>query len=222
MSSDNRLFAKLNLSFLVQLPTKAVLIVLLNLLIIHSSFSLCQAADVAKFQSSISKNAFDKKITLYPHAVFDKPLTWVHLEATHETNQGNGHIVVTSNNATMSNDDWVETITFDIILDQDIHFMKIDVEGLECHVLKGAQHLMTRRQTHYIAIEFSDATRTNPTCDAYTMLETMIGMGYLITDIILPVQEGHNTQTQTSHNMSLLDPKFFVSFPPNIQFTLDI
>ena len=81
---------------------------------------------------------------------------------------------------------------------------------------------MTRRQTHYIAIEFSDATRTNPTCDAYTMLETMIGMGYLITDIILPVQEGHNTQTQTSHNMSLLDPKFFVSFPPNIQFTLDI
>ena len=72
------------------------------------------AHNLAKFQSSILRNSFENIITLYPYAASFESRQFVHLEATHETNQGNGHIVAGpmtghEDKAALSKGYWTET-----------------------------------------------------------------------------------------------------------------
>ena len=153
--------------------------------------------NTAKLHSGIQRNGFAQDITLYPYAAMNTQ-GWVSLQPTHPSNQGNGHIVMGKTDT--------PSIRLDDFIQQEIFFMKIDVEGFECPVLQGARRLLCQHRIRHIAMEFSHETRHNPLCPPLPMLRFMQGLGYNISDILL--------------TPSWLLPEDFMSFPPNLLFTL--
>lgn len=160
-----------------------------------------------KFHSSIIKNHMENNIILYQNAVASYANEQVTLKETHHTNQGNGHMSSSNLKEGIYGIDYVNTITIDDVLKEynKVLLMKIDVEGLETAVLDGAKHIITNGIIKFIVMEFSPETRTNPSCNARHMIDTMISLGYTPSDVIF----GSKTLNVTYMDM----------WPPNILFT---
>ena len=163
--------------------------------------------NAAKLFSSIIRNGFQERMTLLQNAVTYDPTGRVTMKETHDSNQGNGQIrAVDSSLRGVYGMDYVETITLDGVVQQDVVLLKIDVEGFEGFVLNGARQLICSHIVQFITIEFSSDTRTNPTCRAREMLELLESIGYVISDIV--------------ENAEPVPPSRYQSLPPNILFRL--
>ena len=163
--------------------------------------------NVAKFMSSVVRNGFENRITLYQNAVTYTSGDSVKMIETHATNQGNGQM---NKLDALSNgiygQGYVNTIRIDDVIDTNVLLMKIDVEGFESGVLNGAKRLMCWNIVNYITIEFSLETRQSAECPALSMLQLVETLGYEISDIV--------------PNAPPLKSRDFENFPPNILFRL--
>uniref|UniRef100_A0A7S0MHW8 Methyltransferase FkbM domain-containing protein n=1 Tax=Cryptomonas curvata TaxID=233186 RepID=A0A7S0MHW8_9CRYP len=166
--------------------------------------------NVAKFQASIDRNDFQERITLFQNAISYDSSNQVKLSATHHTNQGNGRIeIITPSKETKEGvygQDYVDTITIDDIINEDVLLMKIDVEGFEGAVLNGAKKLLCWHVVKFITIEFSTETRESKDCPALGLLQLLEAVGYVISDIVPDAPR--------------LSPTLLDRFPPNILFRL--
>ena len=142
--------------------------------------------NAAKLQASIARNrGFVDKITLYQNAVASRADEIVSLTATHASNQGNGQMRYQPSFAGgVYGIDYAKTVRLDDVIDEDVLFIKIDVEGLEAEVLNGASNLLCRHIVRFIVIEFSEETRRSERCPAGRMLRRMEALGYAISDIV--------------------------------------
>ena len=156
--------------------------------------------NVAKFWSSIERNGFTDRISLFQNAVASERGHRVSLESTHYTNQGNGKI-----NWRGNAQEAVDTVALDDLVHSDVLLLKIDVEGFESGVLDGARQLLCAHIVKYITIEFSPETRNNPVCSSHRMLATLKDLGYTVSDVV--------------ENAAPLDLQHMETFPPNILFT---
>ena len=165
--------------------------------------------NAAKLQASIARNSgFDKRITLYQNAVASHADEIVFLTTTHASNQGNGQVryrPAQEGRRGIYGIDYAKTVRLDDVVDEDVLFVKIDVEGLEAEVLNGASNLLCRRIVRFIVIEFSEETRRSERCPALRMLHRMEALGYAISDIVAGAPRLGADATD---------------FPPNLLFTL--
>jgi hypothetical protein len=63
------------------------------------------------------------------------------------------------------------------------HIVKVDVEGLEPDVLRGARQWICARSVRHVLIEFSEATRASPASGAVDMFAFMQRAGYAVSDV---------------------------------------
>jgi FkbM family methyltransferase len=160
-----------------------------------------------KFISSIVQNKFEQNITLYQNAVTYQSGRVVALRETHPTNQGNGKISPMAASKTgRYGVDYVETVSLDDVLHEDVLLMKIDVEGFEGAVLNGAKRLICWNIVRYIALEFSSDTIGSADCPASPLLNRFEALGYSISDIV--------------SGSPRLNAEAYAHFPPNILLTL--
>jgi FkbM family methyltransferase len=166
--------------------------------------------NVAKLISSIKKNKMQEYITVYQNVAAPISKGMVFLTETHQQNQGNGKITVKDLSKTQIYDsygiDYVYNIALSDVVDSDVYFMKIDVEGFETFVLDGCYKLLCKNKIPFITMEVSEDTKRNLMCSIMKMLQTMQALGYVVSDV-------------TPHAIPL-NIKELYSFPPNILFTL--
>lgn len=166
--------------------------------------------NVAKFQSSVTRNHFEDRVALYQNAVTYHSGGIVVLAETHHTNQGNGKIqgfsTQSGGRSGVYGRDFVYTVRLDEIVERDVLLMKIDVEGFEGAVLEGATRLICRRVVRFIVVEISHDTRQNRDCPVGQMLRHFVSIGYRISDVIPGAPE-----------LSWMD---YEHFPPNVLLTL--
>lgn len=72
----------------------------------------------------------------------------------------------------------VSTIALDDAVAEDVHLMKLDVEGCECHCLKSAERLFSSRQVHYVFIETDRAASQKCGCSAEYFVDFFKRHGY--------------------------------------------
>jgi FkbM family methyltransferase len=76
----------------------------------------------------------------------------------------------------------VELITLDAFIAAhkvpQVYFMKIDVEGAEVNVLRGASHLLNSPQPPVILCEFCDATAAGFNSSGRALYDTFVSFGY--------------------------------------------
>ena len=163
--------------------------------------------NAAKLQASIARNpGFAERIALYQYAAASRADEAVTLAATHESNQGNGQIRRRAADAGgVYGIDYARTVRLDDVVDEDVLFLKIDVEGFEAEVLNGASRLLCRHAVRHIVIEFSEETRRSRRCPADRMLRRMQALGYSISDIVVGAPRL---------------PADTAELPPNLLFTL--
>ena len=163
--------------------------------------------NAAKFQASIDRNDFQEQISLYQNAISYDSSSQVKLSATHHTNQGNGRIeIITTSKEGVYGQDYVDMMTIDDVVNEDVLLMKIDVEGFEGAVLNGAKKLLCWHVVKFITIEFSTETRESKDCPARGLLQLLEAVGYVISDIVPDAPR--------------LSPALLDRFPPNILFRL--
>jgi FkbM family methyltransferase len=162
--------------------------------------------NAAKISSSVEKNEFQDRITLYQNVAGYESGSVVYMTETHSTNQGNGKISTDASGEqaiTIRLDDVYINPTYTIAL------MKIDVEGHEAAVLNGAKRLICMHIVHYITMEFSTETKQSRECPALEMMRTLHSIGYELSDIVAGAPALPIPLIQS-----------FEDFPPNLLFRL--
>ena len=152
--------------------------------------------NLLKIVSSIAANGFSDRHTLYQNAVGNAPGR-VLLQPTNKINRGNFQIQpLLGNSATDQGDygvDYVDTVRLSDVVDEDVLFIKIDVEGYEHKVLDGARRLICSRVVRYIELEFTTA-KGDHDCNAHQVLCWFELLGYRISrvDDIAALETGNN------------------------------
>lgn len=179
--------------------------------------------NIWKLAHSVSRNVFQKRITLYQNAVTASDGQRVSLRETDALNQGNGQLVNRESNHTFSQQggvygmDFVDTVTlssvmlFSPMISQDAYIVKIDVEGFEAAVLEGGRGWICSNSVSHIILEFSEATRTNFASPAARMFAFMQNAGYSLLDVSI-----HSRDTIDYAPLMAGD---FRHLPPNLLFS---
>ncbi len=173
-----------------------------------------------KLARSVERNGWNDRVTLYQNAVGDIDGQQVSLRETDALNQGNGQVtgVVVLNRSGVYGVDYVETVTLSSVMlfspthSTGAHIVKVDVEGLEGSVLKGAREWICARSVRYILLEFSDATRKSSGWAASEMFAFMQRAGYIVSDV--------NVQSSAPIDYGRLLAGDFDGVPPNLLFSL--
>lgn len=172
-----------------------------------------------KLAQSVARNNFE--VTLYQNAVSDISGQRVSLIETSPFNQGNGQVTTggTPDINGVYGDAYVSTVTLSETLlflpnePIDAYIVKIDVEGLEADVIKGAQHWICAAWVPHIIMEFSDITRANRYQSTSNMFSFMRRAGYTVSDV--------NVQSDAPLDYKALEAGDFSTVPGNIFFSLD-
>lgn len=176
-----------------------------------------------KLARSVSRNAFQQRVTLYQNAVTSSDGQLVSLRETDVLNQGNGQLVNLESNHTLPQQggvygiDFVDTVTlssvmlFAPITSQDAYIVKIDVEGFEAAVLAGGRGWICSSSVSHVILEFSEATRTNLVSPATRMFAFMQNAGYSLYDVSI-----HSSDTIDYPPLIAGD---FRQLPPNLLFS---
>jgi FkbM family methyltransferase len=141
-----------------------------------------------KLSKSIEANNFTSRVQLYQNAVNDLSGQRVVLRETDATNQGNGQITQVTNSVEEGTYgvDYVRTITLsDILKGRDAFIVKIDVEGYEGSVIKGAEEWICGNVIKHIIIEISDATRAKVFPPLADVMKFMQRIGYELFDVAI-------------------------------------
>ena len=130
-----------------------------------------------KLSRSVARNGFAGRVSLYQNAVGTADGRLVSLRETDALNQGVFGV------------DYVDTVSLSSVLlfaasqSTGAHIVKVDVEGLEPDVLRGARQWICARSVRHVLIEFSEATRASPASGAVDMFAFMQRAGYAVSDV---------------------------------------
>lgn len=149
-----------------------------------------------KLARSIQHNEFDSHVTLYQNVVSDVSGQEMGLTETDATNQGNGqgHGVDYATSVTLS----------EALMGIDAFIVKIDVEGREVEVLRGATSWICHNVIRHVIMEVSDATRRDTRL--MDMLVFMRSAGYTLADVAV--------------GSRVIDSLDIIRLPPNVIFSL--
>jgi FkbM family methyltransferase len=90
----------------------------------------------------------------------------------------------------------VPTVRLDAIVHQDVAFVKIDVEGHELNVLKGAVELLEHSQPVFL-VEAEDRHRNEATRSIFEFFESRFYRGFFLKDgSVVPVEQFHSADLQ--------------------------
>jgi FkbM family methyltransferase len=172
-----------------------------------------------KLIQSTLRNHLEYRMKIMQNAVSDSSGKLVLLKETDATNQGNGQIVKHLARITGSYGvQYVHTLSLsDVLLFIPGHcinayIVKIDVEGHEAAVIKGAQSWLLSCRIDHVLIEFSETTRTNQDFPASDMFKFMRNAGYTARDVNV-------AGPSRLLNMDTLIAGGFEQAPPNILFS---
>jgi FkbM family methyltransferase len=172
-----------------------------------------------KLIQSTQRNHLEYRMKIMQNAVSDSSGQLVSLKETDATNQGNGQIVKHLARITGSYGiQYVHTLSLsDVLLFTPGHcinayIIKIDVEGHEAAVIKGAQPWLLSCRIDHVLIEFSESTRTNRDFPASDMFKFMRKAGYTAQDVNV-------AGPSRLLNMDMLVAGEFEQTPPNILFS---
>lgn len=156
-----------------------------------------------KLSKSINRNHFES-ITLFQNAVWDESIA-VRLHEISASNQGNGQASgIPVAREGQYGIDYVNTVSLSEIIYHDVDVLKIDTEGTEDVVIRGARGLICNHRVRHIIMEFTQVKKnTRGVKDMLGFLETV---GYIVSDV-----------TPEAPPLKIVD---FESFPPNIWFKL--
>jgi len=171
-----------------------------------------------KFAQSVARNNYE--VTLYQNAASDISGQRVSLIETNPFNQGNGQVIDggNPNDNGLYGDAYVNTVTLSEMFlfrpnePVDAYIVKIDVEGLEADVIKGAQHWICAAWVPNIIMEFSDITRANRYQITSKMFSFMRRAGYTVSDV--------NVHSDVPLDYTALEAGDFSTVPGNIFFSL--
>jgi FkbM family methyltransferase len=144
-----------------------------------------------KLSRSVARNGFAGRVSLYQNAVGTGDGRLVSLRETDALNQGNGRVTGEPVRAPSGvfGVDYVDTVSLSSVLlfaasqSTGAHIVKVDVEGLEPDVLRGARQWICARSVRHVLIEFSEATRASPASGAVDMFAFMQRAGYAVSDV---------------------------------------
>lgn len=94
----------------------------------------------------------------------------------------------------------VETVRLDEVIDEPVHLLKLDVQGAELDVLRGAQRLLNTVLVIHAEVEFFPIYRGQPLFDA--IFAFLIERGFELFD--LPRQTRYSYQSTSEHPERLL------------------
>jgi FkbM family methyltransferase len=173
-----------------------------------------------KLVQSTLQNHLESRLRIMQNAVSDSSGQLVSLKETDVTNQGNGQIVKhLARIAGSYGVQYVHTLSLsDVLLFVPGHcinayIIKIDVEGHEAAVIKGARSWLRSCRVDHVIIEFSETTRINREFPARDMFKFMRKAGYTARDVNV-------AEPSVLLNMDMLVAGEFELAPPNILFSL--
>jgi FkbM family methyltransferase len=171
-----------------------------------------------KLIKSTLRNHFERRVTILQNAVSDTSGKMVFLKETDVTNQGNGQIVQQlAHIAGTYGVEYVHTLSLsDVLLFIpghciQTHILKIDVEGHEAAVIKGAESWLSSCMVKHVIMEFSESTRANKDFPANDMFRFMHKAGYTAHDVAV--------NPHRLLDMDRLVAGEFAHAPPNILFS---
>lgn len=170
-----------------------------------------------KLIRSVLKNPWGGRVKVLQNAVSDASGQLVFLRETDATNQGNGQIVGRVERMSGAYGvQYVHTLSLsDVLLFIPGHcinayVVKIDVEGHEAAVIKGAYSWLCACKVDHVIMEFSEATRTRRDFPAGDMFGLMRKAGYTAQDVAV---------TGGLLDMDRLVAGEFALAPPNLLFS---
>ena len=166
--------------------------------------------------TSIDANNFGANHTLYQNAVGNQAGRLA-LQPTNKQNRGNFQVQMVNGAAGELHGeyglDYVDTVRLDDLVDEDVHLIKIDVEGFEHKVLDGARKLVCSRLVRYIEFEFTTA-KSDGDCHAEQVLCWFATIGYRITSVDAV------EHARTSAEAADLNVHDWANFPSELLLTL--
>lgn len=173
-----------------------------------------------KLIRSVLENPWGGRVKVLQNAVSDASGQLVFLKETDATNQGNGQIVARVERMSGAYGvQYVHTLSLsDVLLFIPGHcinayVLKIDVEGHEAAVIKGAYSWLCACKVEHVIMEFSEATRTNRDFPAGDMFELMRKAGYTAQDVAV------TGNVAVVLDMDRLAAGEFALAPPNLLFS---
>lgn len=157
---------------------------------------------------SLWLNGFQKRAKVFHAAVHWKKETMriqhnFSLEADGKLNAGQGTLgepvggrVEAGGGA--GNVEYVDTLSLDDVVREDVWLMKLDVEGCECHCLKSGQKLFASGKVNYVFIETDRAASNNCGCTGQWFVDFFTKHNYVACKKFEGTKAGHGrTCTET-------------------------
>jgi FkbM family methyltransferase len=140
--------------------------------------------NVRQIERTMKRNKLDSnRWKVYQNAVGSVAGLVVSLRTPDARNNAGNHKIVASSGTVdgkVYGDDFVHTVRLDQVVDEDISFMKIDVEGWEGFVFDGASELFRKRKVYRVLIEYTDVKTSG--CNVQKMFQWFKDMGYELTN----------------------------------------
>ncbi len=123
---------------------------------------------------------------LHAHAIVVNAAMWSHAGQLFELNDnsGNGQLLGKGygvQTSVTAESNIISSTTLDAVLQHDIYFLKMDVEGCEGRVIAGAKCLLRAHDVRFIFFEFSAKNMqmvSGNDNEALWMLDELAGLGY--------------------------------------------
>jgi len=163
---------------------------------------------VELIQRSAALNNVEDRVSVFHYALADRHEQVTIVGPDH--NQGAGKVKdakqVSNNTADLR---LINTAKLDDLIHYrqvhhpDLDFFKLDVEGYEAYVLRGAEKLLRTYAIKFVALEISRALRLSG-CDTVLMLRSLLSLGYRVVDQDINLNNVESWVQSTS-NMKTVD-----------------
>jgi FkbM family methyltransferase len=151
-------------------------------------FSFEASPHLASFVTeTIAVNGFKNIVNFYQKAVWDVNGEMIPFDTTNTAYIGGSHIYYSDDSEHIEKKGLieVETVTLDDGLPSDLvaDFLKMDVEGAECHILNGARDLIDRSHDIKIIMEWNVSLQNAAGSDVTQCIDQLVEQGFSFFEI---------------------------------------